>query len=91
MLDIGSARQLCELWVGHSINPEHFRELLNIQARDFCDRTKVLETKSTISSVADTQEYELPSDCLHVKDVIYDGVRANKITHWQVQEFKGTV
>ena len=90
-LNVGKARELVELWVGKDLNPELFRELLNIKLRDFCNRSGVLETSATLTSVADTQEYELPSDCLHVKDVIYDSYRAHKINFWDVKEIKGEV
>jgi len=89
MLNVGKARELCELYVGKDINPELFREVLNIKLRDFANKTGVLESMSSINSAADTQEYELPSDCLHVKDVIYDNYRAFKIDFWKVQELKG--
>lgn len=88
MLNVSKARELCELYVGRDINPVLFWELLNMQLRDFADKTGVLESTATIDSVADTQEYQLPSDCLHVKEVIYDDFKAYKITYAQVQEIK---
>jgi len=93
-LNVGKARNLVELFCQnvdptYSSNPELIRDLLNIKLREFCDRTGILESKATISSVASTSEYELPIDCLHVKDVIYDDYRARKITHRQVKELEG--
>lgn len=94
-MNIGRARGLIELLCQnvdplYSRNPELVRDLLNIKLREFADRTGILESSATISSISGTQEYELPADCLHVKDVIYDGYRANKITHRQVRELQGT-
>ena len=89
MLNVGTARQLCEKFAGQQINPVLFRELLNVKAREFCDKTGVLESKASISSVASTSEYQLPEDCLHVKDVVYDDYRAHKITHRAVKELQG--
>ncbi len=89
MLNVGRARELCELYVGKDINPELFRELLNVKLREFANKTGILESSATLNSAADTQEYELPADCLHVKDVIYDDYRAHKIDLWKVKELQG--
>ena len=89
-LTVGKARELCELYVGKDINPETFRELLNVKIREFCDKTRVLESYASMDST-DTAEYELPSDCIHVKDVVYDDYRAHKMTHWEIKELAGEV
>lgn len=88
-LNVGKARELVELWVGRDLNPELFRELLNAKLREFCSDTGILETSAELTSVADTQEYELPADFLSMKDVIYDDYRAGKINFWNVKEFRG--
>ena len=88
---VGTMRKLCEKFTRKAINPELFREVLNKKAVEFSSRTGVLESYATRTSVADTQEYELPLDCLHVKDVIYDSYRAHKITRKQVKEMRDEV
>ena len=80
MLNMGKARQLMELYVGHDVSPELARELMNIKLREFCDRSRLLEAYAELSSVASTAEYELPLDCLHIKRVHYDDYKAGKIT-----------
>jgi hypothetical protein len=94
MLNVGKACDLIELLCQNvdpkfSGNKELIRDLLNIKLREFCDRTGIIESKSSISSVASTQEYELPTDCLHVTQVIYDDYKARKISHAQVKELEG--
>lgn len=95
-LNIGKARSMIELMAQgvdklYSQNPQLVRDLINLKLREFCDRTGILESKATISSVNGTSEYELPIDCLHVREVHFDEYRANKITHDQVIELKGQV
>ena len=89
MLNVGKARQLIETYVGRQVNPDTVRELLNLQLRNFASRTGCLTSKATISSAADTQEYELPIDCIHVKEVHYDDNLVYKITFEQVAELAG--
>jgi len=89
MLNAGKMHDLIEMYVGHDLNPKLTREIFNLKLREFSARTGVLESSSTISSVADTQEYELPIDAIHIKDVIYDGYRAHKIQFWQVKAIQG--
>ena len=89
MLNMGTARQMMELYVGKRVSPELAREVMNIVLREFAAETGVLTSKATLSSVADQMEYELPLDCLHVRDVIYDDYRAHKIQHWHVKELEG--
>ena len=91
MLNVGKARELCELLVKKDVNPVLFWELMNIKLREFADRTGVLESSATLNSVASTYDYQLPSDCLHVSDVIYDGYRAQKATTELVKELAGKV
>lgn len=73
------------------INPKFLRDIINLQARDFCNRTRCLSTKATISSVASTQEYQLPDDFLHMKEVVFDDYRCDKITKENVIEILGNV
>lgn len=93
-LNVGRFIDLIELYC-RGVNPELaknkelIRDIMNIKLREFAHRTGILETKATISSVADQEEYELPADCLHVKDVIYDDHRAYKINHKQVKDLAG--
>lgn len=91
MASIGTMRQLCEQYARQSIDSELFREILNKKAVEFSSRTGVLESSWTLDSVADTQEYQLPADCLHVKDIVYDDYRAHKILYSQVKEIRGEV
>ena len=91
MLNVGKARELCELLVKKDVNPELFWEIMNIKLREFADKTGVLASSATLNSVASTDEYQLPSDCLHVSDVIYDGYRAQKATIDLQKELAGKV
>jgi len=91
MLNVGRAIDLMELYVGREINPKLAREILNLKARNFAARTGSLSSKITISSVADTQEYELPLGVVHIKDIIYDDHRAYKIQFYQVKELQNKV
>jgi len=70
-------------------NHELVRQLINMKLREFADQTGILETKATISSVADQQEYELPADCLHVSKVLYDDYKCDKINFDQVEDLQG--
>ena len=70
-------------------NHEFVREILNKKLAEFANRTGVLSSKATIDSVADQQEYELPSDCLHVSKVVFDDYKAHKITFAQIEEMQG--
>ena len=73
------------------INPVFLRDIANLMLRDFVEKTRCISTKATIDSVADQQEYELPDDFLHMKDVVFDDYRANKITYDNVIEILGNV
>ena len=93
-LNIGAAVDLIELMCKGvdpklSGNHELVRQLMNMKLREFADRTGVLETQSTATSVADQQEYELPADKIHVKKVVFDDYKAHKITFDQVEELQG--
>ena len=93
-LSIGRAVDLIELYCKGvdpllSRNHELVRQILNMKLREFADRTGILETKATISSVASQQEYQLPADCLHITNVIYDDYKAGKIIRKQVEELQG--
>lgn len=95
-LNVGRAIDLIEYFCKNvdpeiTSNHELVRQILNMKLRDFADRTGILETKSTISSVADQQEYELPADCLHISKVVYDDYKAAKITFDQIEELLGNV
>jgi hypothetical protein len=72
-----------------SSNPELIREILNKKLAEFAHKTGILESKATIASVADQQEYELPADCLHVSKVVFDDYKAVKISFSQVEEMQG--
>jgi len=93
-ISIGKALDLVELLCKNvdpalSSNHELFRDILNMKLREFAADTGILETKATISSVADQQEYQLPSDKIHVKLVYFDDYKADKITFEQVAELQG--
>ena len=91
-LNVDRLSNLMELYAGKAgvtkdrIKPELIREIINLKMRDFASRTHVLESKSTVSSVADQQEYELPSDAVHIKECHVDGYRATKIIYEQEAE-----
>ena len=94
-ISIGRASNLIELYCQgvdplYSRNHELIRDLINMKMREFANRTGILETSATISSVADQQEYELPADKLHITKVLYDDYLAKKITFGQVEILKGT-
>jgi hypothetical protein len=97
MLNVGRISDLIELYALSAgvakdrINPVLIREIINLKLREFLSETSVLESSSTIDSVADQQEYELPEDCLNVKHVKVDGYRAYKINHNQVDEIAGNL
>jgi len=93
-MSVGKAVDTIELMVRNvdpnlSSNPELIREILNNKLKEFAQRTGILETKATISSVADQQEYELPADCLHVSKVVFDDYKAYKIRFAQIEEMQG--
>lgn len=95
-LNVGKVHDLVELYVGKAgadstqrVNPVLVRELINVKLRDFVARSGCLESTWTINSVASTQEYELPTTTLHVREVVYDDYRAYKLIHEQVNEKKG--
>jgi len=71
------------------INPEFLRDIANLILRDFVEKTRCISTKAEIDSVADQQEYELPDDFLHMREVIFDDYRAHKITKENVIEILG--
>ena len=95
MLNVGRITDMIELYalqagaVKNRLNPVLIREIINLKLREFLSQTTVLESSSTIDSVADQQEYELPEDCINVKHVKVDGYRAYKINHNQVDEIAG--
>ena len=92
MKNVGKIRHLVEEYTGRkNINPELFLDLLNDVLLDFASRTAVIESGATISSVASTQEYELPLSAIHIKQVIYDDydITRNKILYSQVKELEG--
>lgn len=94
---VGQACDLIELFAGRAgvgkdkINRELTWKLLNVKAHELARRSGVLTTKSTISSVADQQEYELPSDVIHINKVNYDDYEAHKITFDDVDRLSGNV
>lgn len=66
------------------INRDLIFEVINSRLKDFTSRTGVLETSSTISTVANQQEYELPNNRSDLKIVTIDGLRTHKISFDQV-------
>lgn len=60
-------------------NKELIRKIINMKLKEFSNRTGLLSSSATRLSIADQTEYELPEDCLHVTDVIFDDYRAYKI------------
>jgi len=95
--NMGSLTDLMEMQAGLAgvnkdrINPVFLRDIVNLMLRDFCEKTRCVSTKATINSVANQQEYELPDDFLHMKEVIFDDYRVDKITHENVVEILGNV
>jgi len=90
-MNAGTAARLIELYASGADpkltgNHELVRELLNQKLKEFAARTGAFETKASISSVANQQEYELPADKIHVKMVKYDSYKAYKITYVQSVE-----
>jgi len=90
--NVGTLSELMELYAGKAgvtkdrLNPVLVRQVILHKLRDFASRAHVLESKATIESVADQQEYELPSDVIHIKEVHFDGARATKIIYEQEAE-----
>lgn len=66
-------------------------ELLNLKIREIARRAGISESKSTIETVANQAEYELPTDVLHVKYVDFDSYRIHKATHEQVRYLQDQV
>ncbi len=93
-MNIGRLSNLIELYC-KGVDPEltgnHelIRDLINLKMKDFAHKTGILESSATISSVASQQEYELPADNLHIKNVFYDDYKARKITFLQSKELAG--
>lgn len=74
-----------------SMERELLYEIINSKAKEFASDTGILETFSTINTVANQQEYELPSDKLNVGKVLIDGLKVHKITFNQIEELSGDV
>jgi hypothetical protein len=93
-LNVGEAVDLIEL-LCKGVDPllagnhELVRKIMDMKLKEFAHRTGILETKSTRTSVADQQEYELPSDSLHVSKVVFDDYKCVKISFSQVEEMQG--
>ncbi|MBU2249872.1 MAG: hypothetical protein KKD77_24210, partial [Gammaproteobacteria bacterium] len=91
-LNVGKVCDLMELYAGQAgvakdrLNRVLLREIINIKLRDFCRRTGILSSKWTISSVASQQEYQLPSDCIHVTKCNFDSYEAFKTMFEEVDE-----
>lgn len=60
----------------------------NAAVKEAAQRTRCVEKRETILSVADTQEYSLPSDCAYVTRVAYDGERLSPImqSHLRIED-----
>lgn len=90
---IGRAVDLIELMCSNvnpalSENHELVRKLINMKLKEFAAKTGILESRSTITTVANQQEYELPEDSLNITLVDFDGKECQKIIFNQVNELK---
>jgi len=93
-MNVGRLTNLIELYCRGvdpllSANHELVRDIMNMKLKEFAARTGIIESKSSITSVANQQEYELPADKTHVKYVFYDDYKAKKINFIQSKELAG--
>ena len=94
-LTVSKVRDLMELYAGQAgvtkdrINPVLLLELINLKQKEFCRDTGILTSKWTLTSVADQQEYQLPSDCLQVTKCTFDGYLAYPATFDEVERLSG--
>lgn len=93
--NVGQIADLIEVYAGQAgvsrdkISRRLLWDIINLKANEFARRTGILEKSSTIETVADQAEYELPSGVTYIKYVDFDSYRIKKITHEQVRELQG--
>mgnify|MGYP003151905120 CR=1 FL=1 len=70
-------KEMVELVQQHhpSMGAQEIIKLLNRASDDFCARTRMIESTSTIATVANQRWYTLPVAALEIKHVDYDGKR----------------
>lgn len=96
-LTIGKICDLIELYVGKAgvdkdvLTRKLIREVINMRLKDFTDDSAVIEQSATFSTTSGTREYQLGADKTHVKEVWFDGYKADKSTFDQLIELAGTL
>lgn len=78
-------RDLIEIYAGQGgvnrsrIPPKLLNEIINLKLGEFGRRTGTIASKNSFTTASGTQEYELPTDFVHMTKLNYDGSLAYKI------------